>query len=86
MADHSAQRKTNLKRASAVIGGSAVVAMVALGTALGQQSGPTAVATSQMNVGETSTQTTPSTAPAVQLAQPNIKGPAPLPSEEAAVK
>jgi hypothetical protein len=39
-----------------------------------------------MHIGGTTTQTTPSNAPAVGVAQPTIKGPAPLPSEEAAAK
>jgi len=79
--------RTNIKLFSALIGGSAVVVMAALGVAAGQQSAGEAVAKSTlMTVGGTSTLTTPSTAPAVGMAQPTIKGPAPLPSEEAAVK
>ena len=71
-----------------MIGGSAVVVMAALGVAVGQQSAPAAqmAKSSQMTVGGTSTETTPSTVPAVGMAQPTIKGPAPLPSEEAAAK
>jgi hypothetical protein len=39
-----------------------------------------------MQIGSTSTETTPSSAPAVAMAKPAMKGPAPLPSEEAAAK
>lgn len=83
-------RKTssNVKRFSAVIGGSAVVALGALGIAIGQEHGVDAVAKSgQMTVGATSTETTPSTLSAKgEVAKPTIKGPAPLPSEEQAAK
>lgn len=75
MPNRSAQRKNNLKRASAVIGGSAAVALAALGVAVGQESGTTA--------GATVTGATTSTTP-VKMASPTIKGPAPLPSEQAA--
>ena len=79
--------RTNIKLFSALIGGSAVVVLAALGVAVGQQSAGDAVAKSSlMTVGGTSTQTTPSAAPAVGVARPTIKGPAPLPSEEAAAK
>ncbi len=79
--------RINIKLFSALFGGSAVVVMAALGVAVGQQSAGDAVAkSSSMTVGGTSTQTTPSTAPAVGVAQPSIKGPAPLPSEEEAAK
>jgi hypothetical protein len=37
-----------------------------------------------MNVGQTATPTTPTGAPAVSMAVPTIKGPAPLPSEQQA--
>ncbi|HEX2283303.1 MAG TPA: hypothetical protein VHI10_00530 [Mycobacterium sp.] len=77
-----------IKLLAATIGASAVVAMGALGIAFGQeQSGGDAVAKStSMSVGSTSTQTTPPAAPATGVAAPTIKGPAPLPSEEAAAK
>ena len=79
--------RTNIKLFSALIGGSAVVAMAALGVAVGQQSAGDAVAKSSlMTVGSTSTQTTPSAAPATGVAKPTIKSPAPLPSEEEAAK
>jgi hypothetical protein len=68
---------SNVKLTAAVIGGSAVIAMGALGVALGQQpDDSTQYTASQMNLGPTSTQTTPSAAPAVAMAVPAIKGPA----------
>lgn len=78
----------NIKLLAATIGAGAVVAMGALGMALDQeQAGGDAVAkATPMTIGATSTQTTPSTAPATEMAVPSIKGPAPLPSEEAAAK
>ena len=88
MDPHTSKSTSNIKRFSAVIGGSAVVAMGALGIAIGQGHGVDAVAkSSQMTVGATSTETTPSTLPGKgMVAKPTIKGPAPLPSEEAAAK
>ncbi|MEO3758505.1 hypothetical protein ABGB19_09515 [Mycobacterium sp. B14F4] len=76
MPNRTAQQKTNLKRASAVMGGSAVVALAALGVAIGQDSGTTVGAP---DTGAATTSTTP-----VKMASPTIKGPAPLPSEQAA--
>ena len=77
--------RTNIKLFAAVIGGSAVVTLAALGVSIGQ--GSDAVAKSpSMSVGPTTTQTTPSSAPATGMAKPTIKGPAPLPSEEEAAK
>jgi hypothetical protein len=77
---------------AAVIGGSGVIALAALGVAIGQQethgdvNGVQANGTG-MTVGATYTETTPSTAPEKGLrVTPTIKGPAPLPSEEAAAK
>jgi hypothetical protein len=79
--------RTNVKLLAAVIGGSAVVTLAALGISIGQESGGDAVAkSSSMSVGATTTQTTPSSAPATGMAKPTIKGPAPLPSEEEAAK
>jgi hypothetical protein len=75
-----------LKTSAAVVGGSAVVTMVALGVAIGGKPDADTVAKSKMTVGVTSTQTTPSTVPVIRVASPTIKGPAPLPSEEAAAK
>ncbi len=79
--------RTHIKLCAAVIGGSAVVALAGLGVSIGQDAGGDAVAkSSSMTVGATSTQTTPSSAPATGMAKPTIKGPAPLPSEEEAAK
>ena len=66
---------------AATIGASAVVAMAAIGLMVAQEHDGAAVAKSNtMSVGATSTQTTPSNAPAVGMAKPTMKGPAPLPS------
>jgi hypothetical protein len=75
----------DLKVLSGVIGGSAVVAMGALTMAIGQvQAGRASAAGPSMITGTTSTETTTSGVPAITLAAPKIKGPAPLPSEEQA--
>jgi hypothetical protein len=66
----------NLKIAAAVIGGSAVVALASLGVAISQQSDT--VVAGKMNLGSTSTETTPTTAPAVEKASPAIRGRAPF--------
>jgi hypothetical protein len=77
----------NIKIFSAVLAAAAIVTMAALGISIDRESGADAVAkSSSMTVGSTSTQTTPSTAPATGVAKPTIKGPAPLPSEEEAAK
>jgi hypothetical protein len=79
--------RTTVKLFAAVIGGSAVVTLAALGVSIGGGSGGDAVAkSSSMSVGATTTETTPSSAPATGMAKPTIKGPAPLPSEEEAAK
>jgi hypothetical protein len=84
---HKSKPSTPVKVCAAVIGGSAMVALAALGVAIGQESGGAALAkSSSMSVGGTTTQTTQSAAPATGVAQPTIKGPAPLPAEEAAAK
>ena len=76
-----------LRLCAAAIGASAVVAMAAIGLMVDKEHDGAAVATSStMNVGATSTETTPSAGPAVAMAKPRMKGPAPLPSEEAAAK
>lgn len=71
-------RRTNVKMLAAVIGGSSVVTMAALGVAIGQERADVLMTSSDMNLGATSTQTTPSTAPATAVAKPTIKGPAPF--------
>ena len=82
---NESKARTNVKLFAAMIGGSAVVTLAALGISIGQ-GGDTVAKSSTMSVGPTTTQTTPSSAPAVGAAQPTIKGPAPLPSEEEAAK
>ena len=61
-----------VKMLAAVGGGAAVVALGALGL---HQDAPAMTAKSgNMNVGQTSTETTPPTAPAVSVAVPAIRG------------
>jgi hypothetical protein len=70
----------NIKLLSAVIGGSAIVAMGALSFVFDQQpAGPGSVAAPDMTLGQTTTATTPTGA--VSMAVPTVRGPAPLPSE-----
>ena len=84
---HKSKSRAGLRLCAATIGSSAVVAMAAIGLMVAQEHDGAAVAKSgSMSVGATSTQTTPSNAPAVGVAKPLLKGPAPLPSEEAAAK
>jgi len=68
----------------AFMGGSAAVAAFALGGAiLQEQSGSDAIAGSEMSTGVTVTSTqAPTSVPPVPVAEPSIKGPAPLPPEE----
>jgi hypothetical protein len=67
----------------ALIGGSAVVAMGALGVALGQElTGQDATLHSDMTTGVTITQSVSPTEPQTSKAVPSITGPAPLPPEE----
>lgn len=74
----------NLKLVSATLGVGSVVALGAVGlAAVPQPAAVPALTSSHMNVGQTSTLTTPPNAPVVSKAQPSIKGPAPLPTEEA---
>jgi len=74
----------NVKLLVALIGGSGVIAVGALSMAFGQeQAGQESVAkSSSMNIGATTTETTPPLVEATTLAAPAIKGPAPLPAEE----
>jgi hypothetical protein len=80
----SAKRNNNVKLLVAVIGGSGVIAMGALSAAMGQeQTGQESVAkSSSMNVGSTTTETTPPLVEATTMAAPAMKGPAALPAEE----
>ncbi len=70
----------------AVIGGSAAITAAALpGAILQGPSGSGAIAGSQMSTGVTVTATTPASEVPIPMAQPSIKGPAPLPSEDQGV-
>ncbi|WP_237572302.1 hypothetical protein [Mycolicibacterium lacusdiani] len=72
---------------AAIIGASAVVTIGTLSAAVNAPTDHTDLAKSTtMSIGATSTETTPPTAPAVAVAKPAMKGPAPLPSEEEAAK
>jgi hypothetical protein len=77
-------KRNNTKLLVALIGGSGVIAMGALSAAFGQeQTGQESVAKgSSMNVGSTTTVTTPPLVEATTMAAPAIKGPAALPAEE----
>ncbi len=78
-----APKRNNVRLLVAVIGGG-VIAMGALSAAVGQeQAGQEPVAkSSSMNVGSTTTETTPPLVEATTMAAPAMKGPAPLPAEE----
>ena len=78
-----APKRNNVRLLVAVIGGG-VIAMGALSAAIGQeQAGRQSVAkSSNMNVGSTTTVTTPPLVEATTMAAPAMKGPAPLPTEE----
>jgi hypothetical protein len=79
----SSTNRRNVKLFAAIVGGSALVAIGAMNAAIMQEHGGQDVAkSSTMTIGATSTETTPPTAPAVGVAAPSIKGPAPLPPEE----
>lgn len=66
----------------AVIGGSAFVALGALGLAIGEQPTSASITSSEMSTGITVTESAAPTAPETSMAAPAIKGPAPLPPEE----
>jgi hypothetical protein len=68
---------------AAIIGGSAVVTLGVLGgTIMQAQTGPGTVTSSEMSTGVTITQSPAASVPAIAVATPAIKGPAPLPVEE----
>lgn len=70
-------------KAFAIFGGSAAVTAAALtGAVLQGQSGSDAIAGSEMTTGVTVTATTAPSGLPVPVAEPSIKGPAPLPLEE----
>jgi hypothetical protein len=77
-------KRNNVKLLVALVGGSGVLAMGALSAAFGQeQAGQESVATSSvMNVGSTTTETTPALVEATTMAAPAMHGPAALPAEE----
>jgi hypothetical protein len=70
---------------AAVLGGGALVTLGGLGVAT-HDAAPALAKSSKMNVGATSTETTPPATPVTSMAKPPIKGPAPLPTEEAAAE
>jgi L-lactate permease len=75
-------KKTQAKML-AVIGGSAFVALGALGVAVGAQPDSNAINSSEMSTGVTITdEAVAPSAPETSVAAPAIKGPAPLPPEE----
>jgi len=79
--------RTDLRLCAAVIGSSAVVAMAAIGLMVAKDHDGYEIANAAtMHAGSTGTVTTPSSGPSVPMAKPLMKGPAPLPSEEAAAK
>jgi hypothetical protein len=67
----------------AVIGAGAAITAAALGVAILQgPSGADMAAPSEMSTGVTVTATTPASEAPIPVAEPAIKGPAPLPKEE----
>jgi hypothetical protein len=76
--------RRNVRVLAAIVGGSAIVALGAMNATLVQEHGgqQDVAKSGSMSVGNTTTETTPPTAPAVGEAAPSIKGPAPLPKEE----
>ena len=86
-----AGKRITPKMLLAVIGGAAIVALGALGMLSGVQTAPLAAhlpppppgpVTGAMTLGATVTTTTPLPMEATTMAQPVLKGPAPLPSED----
>jgi hypothetical protein len=77
-------RRSNVKRLAAVIGGSGVIAVGAMSVAVAQQEAAheSVAKSTNMTIGGTSTTTTPGPVPAITMAEPTLKGPAPLPAEE----
>jgi len=77
-------KRNNAKLLVALIGGSGVIAMGALFAAIGQeQTGQETLAKStSMNIGSTTTETTPPVVEATTMAEPAMRGPAALPAEE----
>jgi hypothetical protein len=74
---------SSARMCAAVIGGSAVITLGALGSGIAErQDAPTPVAAPHMTLGSTSTVTLAPDAPDLGVAAPTITGPAPLPTEE----
>ena len=73
-----------MKLLAAVCGGAAVIILGMLGAS--DAAPATYMASSKMNVGQTSVESAPPTTPIISMAVPSIKGPAPLPSEEQAAE
>ena len=70
----NANPRPNVKLVAAVIGGGAMVAMAALTTTLQDvRQGDPAVMGAGMNIGSTSTQTTPPATPETTIAVPLVK-------------
>jgi hypothetical protein len=68
-------------RVAAAVGGLACIGALATGAVL-QQSQLSVADGGDMQLGTTQTSSTPLKAPAIPKAEPAIKGPAPLPTEE----
>jgi hypothetical protein len=84
---HKSRSWADLRLCAAMIAGSVVLAMAAVGLMLVHEHDGYAVAKSgSMTAGATSTQTTPSNVPAVGVVQPSMKGPAPLQSQREAAR
>lgn len=84
----STTRANKVKLLGAVVGGSAVVTMGALAMSIHQQPAPSQnLAVGQMTMAATTTASgKDDTVEATSMAVPAIKGPAPLPTEEAAAE
>lgn len=71
-------RARRARSAAALLGGCAIVAVGAWSAAVGTVTSANEAKQSGMNVGSTTTVTTPPAKPTVAMAVPAIKGPAPL--------
>ncbi len=74
-------RKSSSTRMFAVVAGGAMVSLGIVGASIAHAA-TGGVAGSTMSTGSTSTVTTAPKAPPIPMAEPSIKGPAPLPLEE----
>ena len=80
-------KSTKVKLATAAVGAGAVLGLGALSVVFSETSSadpapPGPVSTTPVTTGETVTATTAPATPTTSVAQPSIKGPAPLPPEE----